>query len=301
MIKKWIDGLKYKTLVEFHQSDANKIKKKINTSQFEEYLQNDLLPNLGKWQDSPSKQRNAFILKPVVKIEFPGYIDDCCGVIVETRAHEYLIKTLKNYFEVVDRPALLFCSKNNLPLIIGSELKDKIGKELFPILIENEDFGIRSYNELFLSKEFWNVQPKVEKILVFQTDGYFNPSSKYKFTDFFKYDYIGANWFYRIRTNGLIIDGGVGGVSLRNQHLSRQAVKRFAELGWEGGEDDFFGFYIELLGGRVGRKRDCDKFCQQHKFRKHTFSAHQPSNMNNNDALKFITAFPNCYLNTKGS
>jgi len=294
MFRKYITLLKYQTLIQLHPSEAKKIRRKIDHTEFESHLLHNVLPNLHKWKDSPEQPINPFELTPIV--ELPLGKDDCIGIIVETRIHEHLINTLQNYFSAVNRPALLFCSTHNLPLIMDSDLKDKVGTELFPIIIEHEPFGVRNYNELFLSEAFWNIQPIVKQILVFQTDGYFNPNSKYQLTDFAKYDYIGADWVCRIRTNGLVIDGGIGGVSLRNQSLSRAAVRRFASLGWEGGEDDFFGFYIELLGGKVARKLQCNQFCQQNEFKQYAFSVHQPSNMNRKDQLKFNRAFPDCYL-----
>jgi hypothetical protein len=101
------------------------------------------------------------------------------------------------------------------------------------------------------------------------------------------FDYIGAWWHDRLLPNGLVLDGGVGGFSLRDYKLSLEAAHRFSNINWQGGEDDFFAFHIDFLGGEVGRKSDCIRFCTQNEFLKKSYSAHQITNLNADELVKF--------------
>ena len=70
-----------------------------------------------------------------------------------------------------------------------------------------------------------------------------------RINDYLKYDYIGSPWRAN-RNIGLWINGGNGGFSLRSLKYCR-AVSRFYDVSWPGGEDGYYAFFIEFLGGLV--------------------------------------------------
>jgi len=107
--------------------------------------------------------------------------------------------------------------------------------------------------------------------------------------DFSSFDYIGARWRNRLRLNGLVLDGGVGGFSIRDHSKSMECVKKFSIQNWQGGEDDFFAFHIELLGGRVGNRNECSKFCTQNQFLNKSFGAHKLSNLSRGEQVNFLS------------
>jgi hypothetical protein len=74
--------------------------------------------------------------------------------------------------------------------------------------------NIHTYNTLLKSSEFYGMFSKYDFLLIAQTDCYVFQSD---LSPFFKYDYIGAPWFYDIlhpNIKGLFC--GNGGLSLRN-------------------------------------------------------------------------------------
>ncbi len=95
------------------------------------------------------------------------------------------------------------------------------------------------YNSLLLSKGFWKHLISRRKILIFQTDSIICPNSDFTIEDFTSYDYIGSKW-PRVRPVGLIIDGGNGGLSLRDWNLSIDCLNRFPTKKWCGGEDGYY-------------------------------------------------------------
>ena len=137
------------------------------------------------------------------------------------------------------------------------------------VLIENKSIAASDYNKLLLSNALWKILP-FKKVLIFQTDSLICKHSDYMIDDFLKFDYIGSAW---TRPIGLTIDGGSGG--LRNIELSLLAIKNFDTHSWPGGEDGYYAFYLELMGGKVGKFDDCVKFSTQEVFLEKSFGCHK--------------------------
>jgi len=219
--------------------------------------------------------------------------DQILGVIVETRPHENLYYVIQNFINCTGLRVQLFHGNNNLDFIMSSEIKRLIAnKQVFLTPLNLSTLTASYYNSLFLSESFWLMIKGRCKVLVFQADTICCPNSPYKLNDFYNFDYIGAVWHNRLMPNGLILDGGVGGFSFRDYFKSLEALKRFPSENWQGSEDDFFAFHIELIGGQVGTKQECAKFCTQNNFTSLSFAAHQLSNLNKEDKLKFLRYCP---------
>jgi hypothetical protein len=61
---------------------------------------------------------------------------------------------------------------------------------------------------------------------------------------------------------------------------------------WSGGEDGYFAFHIELMGGRVGKGRACARFGTQHEFLSRSFGAHTISCLGQPDRAAFLEHCP---------
>ena len=90
------------------------------------------------------------------------------------------------------------------------------------------------------------------------------------------YDCIGSKW-RRHRSSDIIIDGGNGGLCLRDWEKTYDCLRSFPSEHWTGGEDSYFGFHIELIGGKVGKDTDCAKLSTQHEFLYKSWGAHKIS------------------------
>lgn len=204
---------------------------------------------------------------------------DCpvIGVIVETRRHPALECVLLNFSRTLKIPIQLFHGRGNLEFIMSSAIAGLVqdGK-VHLVQLEADDFGARKYNALLMTKDFWSIMGSRNKVLVFQTDTIACEQSEYTLSDFLSFDYIGSKW-PRQRPVGLLMDGGEGGLSLRDWKKSCECLVRFPPWNWVGGEDGYFAFHIDLIGGKVGRDRDCAQFCTQYQFLYKSLGAHQIS------------------------
>ena len=218
--------------------------------------------------------------------------DPVWGVIVETRKHPALERVIDNFIEQTQIPIQLFHGINNLDFIRSTKIEQWIqeGKVLLTLLNVG-DLTLQMYNALFLSKRFWNLVLGRAKILVFQTDTLCCPQSEYSLEDFVNFDYIGSKW-PRWRPVGLIADGGNGGLSLRDWNKTYECLNRFPPENWVAGEDGYFAFHIELIGGKVGKDIECAKFGTQREFLFKSWGAHQISCLNKKNRKRFIRYCP---------
>lgn len=214
------------------------------------------------------------------------------GVILETRPHPALPTVVANVRERLGIPVQIFHGVSNAEFIrcsaIGSDIKSgtvQLSK------MATDSLSAPRYNALLLSPDFWSRMIGREKILIFQTDSILCRNSDYTIDDFRSFDYIGSAWS-RKRPIGMIIDGGNGGLSLRNWRMCVEAIRRFRPDRWPGGEDGFFGFHIELMGGQVGKRRACTRFGTQCTFQSRSFGAHQISNLPPKDQSAFLKYSP---------
>jgi len=218
--------------------------------------------------------------------------DNVWGVIVETREHPALEFIINHFSEQLGIGIQLFHGTANESFIMESKIAGLIeqGKvKLTPLKTETLSLG--DYNALFLSREFWDSQLGRKKILIFQTDAILCANSDYQLSDFLGFDYIGSRWL-RDRPVGMTIDGGNGGLSLRDWPRTVVCLKRFSPKMWPGGEDGYFAFHMDLMGGRVGRGDECSRFSTQHEFQYKSFGGHKLTELGSLSLEKFFQYCP---------
>jgi hypothetical protein len=214
------------------------------------------------------------------------------GVIVETRKHPALELVVNNFIKNVRIPIQIFHGNSNRDFIMSTTIADLVSNGQVHLTQLNVDkLGAKKYNTLLLSKRFWKNVIGRKKILIFQTDTVVCANSDYTINDFVSYDYIGSKWS-RHRPVGLIIDGGSGGLSLRDWGKTYECLRRFPPDLWCGGEDGYFAFHIELIGGKVGKDTECAKFSTQSDFMFKSWGGHQISCLNNEAQSAFLDYCP---------
>ena len=61
---------------------------------------------------------------------------------------------------------------------------------------------------------------------------------------------------------------------------------------WVGGEDGFFAFHMEMLGGKVADADWCEKFAAQKRFRENSWGVHKPENLKGAELEAFLAYCP---------
>ena len=224
------------------------------------------------------------------------------AVMIETRAHPALESVLSNVSRCCGIPIQLFHSKDNREFVRKGEIAHMVdqGRVTLTELNISGEIGLGFYNQLLLSPRFWELCRGRGKILVCQTDSICCSGSAYSLADFKDIDYIGSRWSRR-RPVGLIIDGGSGGLSLRNWQASMDCLRRFPPARWPAGEDGYFGFHLDLMGARVGTMEEAGQFSTQDVFTHNSFGCHQVSRLQDLDLSAFLaycpearSVFPHC-------
>ncbi len=253
-------------LDEFDSDDLSNIKDFLST----------LYPKLNQINPIEESKKN-FVFKNFKKINI-NKEDYFFGLIVETRKVSSFHIVLKNFLEITDLKVLIICSDKNESFIRTSYVEDLIkSKKIFLWNMGDiEDLISCDYNKLLLSRELWSLLPDTKKIFIFQTDSFLCKKSQLKISDFKNFDYIGSPWDID-RPVGLKINGGSGGLSIRDIELSRKAIEFFDVLNWPGGEDGFFAFHIELLKGKVASLNEASKFSTQQHFYYKSYGCHKVS------------------------
>lgn len=212
------------------------------------------------------------------------------GVMIETRLHPNIKRVVDNFFKNLDCQ-LVFCfGRQN-----SEYVKDTFAQEFRGNIILQElncnAINASIYNAILLSERFWNALASRGKILTIQTDSWISEFSDYTIDSFMEFDFIGSA-YSRMRPIGIVADGGNGGFSLRDWHKSVACIKKFNPEYWRGGEDGYFNFHIDLLGGKVGDFDSCTKFGSQGLYRHNSWGFHQPSLLPLNVQKKIIQKEP---------
>ncbi len=232
---------------------------------------------------------NIFLENLTQKIENNSSV---LGVIVETRKHQALEKVVNKFAQKLNIPIQIFCGKDNYDFILSTTISKLIqNKKVYITQLNVSELNANKYNALLLSESFWKHLFGRDKILIFQTDAFLCDSSVYGLNDFMKYDYIGSKWPI-IRPVGLIIDGGNGGLSLRDWSQTYECLNRFNPKYWTAGEDGYFAFHIELMGGKIGRGIECAQFSTQNEFLSQSFGCHQITNLSSESREAFLSYSP---------
>ena len=214
------------------------------------------------------------------------------GVILETRNHPSLETVVKDFVTRLDIPVQIFHGNINEEFIKSSSISEFI--ESGKVILTNlgvEHFNAPQYNALFISKKFWEAVRGRNGILVFQTDTITCHNSDYSINDFMQFDYIGSKW-PKTRPIGIEMDGGNGGLSLRNWKKVMECIQRFPPENWKAGEDGYFAFHLDLMGANVARDDDCAKFSTQHEYLYNSFGAHKISTLKDEERLRFLKYCP---------
>ena len=207
------------------------------------------------------------------------------GVIVETRVHPALEYVINNVVSRLGIPVQLFFGPSAEKFILSTSIYDLVRNgQVYMTPVGVDQLGARKYNALLLSEKFWESVCGNRKILLFQTDSILCNNSKYTIGDFIDYDYIGSKW-KRERPNGMIMDGGNGGFSVRDKQKALECIKRFPPDAWMGGEDGYFAFHLDVMGAKVGRDNECAKFSTQNEFLYPSFGAHNVAKKLNPDQM----------------
>lgn len=221
----------------------------------------------------------------------PGTVDmnrPVIGVIVETRKHPLLEFVVSSFSRTLQIPIQLIHGKGNLDFITSSGISALINEGKVDLVeLEAEAISAKKYNALLMTKGFWDLVGSRNKILMFQTDAIACRQSDYTLNDFLSFDYIGSKW-PRERPVGLLIDGGNGGLSLRDWKKSYECLARFPPENWRGGEDGYYAFHIDLMGGKVGRDMECAQFSTQYEFLYKSLGAHRISNLDQTSRAAFL-------------
>jgi len=214
------------------------------------------------------------------------------GVIVETRKSASLEFVIINFIEQTGLSVQLFHGINNLQYVLASKIRSYVDTGQVTLYeLHTNTLNASMYNDLFLSRAFWEAMICRDKIFVFQTDSWICKESDFSLNNFLPFDYIGS-WWSRKRPVGLVIDGGSGGFSIRDWGKSMKCLKTFSPERWRGGEDGYFSFHMELLGGWIAKKEDCEKFSTQGYFNCKSFGAHQISLLPKSKQGRFIDYCP---------
>lgn len=200
------------------------------------------------------------------------------GVIVETRVHPNLVPVTRQVL-ALGIAVQIFHGTQNADFVAEAFREDIAEGRVHLIAMDYAKLGRDEYNGLLLCRPFWESLKSRGKILIFQTDAVLCPASPFNLNDFLDFDYIGSAWG-RERKRGIVVDGGNGGLSLRDWAASVECLERFPpEIWWARGEDSYFGFHIELIGGRVAQPDEAARFGTQFWFLEDSFGAHKPEQM----------------------
>jgi len=213
------------------------------------------------------------------------------AAVVETRRHDNLEFSIRNVHAELALPVQVFHGPANGPEL-RSALADMIEAGTACLTdLPTDRLDPSRYNALLLSPEFWHAIPSSKRVLVFQTDTIVCPGRQYELDDFDDIDLLGGNWPVK-RPVGFCINGGNGGFSLRSKSLILECLDRFPPTNWQGGEDGYFGFHGELIGGKIGTPAQCSKFATQHWFRHKSLGAHKISCLSKEDLQAFLDYCP---------
>ena len=162
-------------------------------------------------------------------------------VIVEPRCHPLLSGVLKNFITNIDNywSMTILHGMNNynyIKNIIGENTNIKL------INLDIDNLTVHEYNKLLLSINFWNLFDS-NKILIFQTDCLIRNKN---INNFIMYDYIGAPWKKKIKTE-IYIELGNGGLSIRDRNKILYILNKYRNYikKYEYAEDLFFSTFFK--------------------------------------------------------
>ena len=203
--------------------------------------------------------------------------DELVGVIVESRVHPNLEPAVREVCARGIDVQVYHCPGNRAHA--ETALADLVSEGRVHLTeLAHDGLSRNHYNALCLDPEFWRRMIGRGKILVFQCDAALCAPSPFPLSAFSHLDYVGSDW-ERERPEGVRVDGGNGGLSLRDWSRSVECLERFPPELWRGGEDTYFAFFVQLIGGKVADRETAARFSSQYWFRHRSFGAHQIDSM----------------------
>ena len=219
--------------------------------------------------------------------------DKCFGLIVEFRKHKLLDAVIANFIAKTGLVVQFYHGGENKDYITASKTLQHLieQKKLFLVNLGSHNINASTYNALFLNANFWKSMLGRNKVFVFQTDSYLCNHTQYNLSHFLDFDYIGS-WWPRLRPVGLTIDGGNGGLSIRDWGKSVKCLEQFSSTFWKGGEDGYFAFHMSLIDGKVAKHQECAKFSTQYFYEQNSYGCHKISCLSARDLKRFLNYSP---------
>ena len=205
--------------------------------------------------------------------EYSKYNKLDCAIIVEPRKDPMLIKVLNNFLELLPKNTIIyiFHGIDNEKYIYDNFYKEINNGKIILINLKKKNLTIEEYNSLLVSKDFYNMI-NGENLLIFQMDTCLCSNTKYKFEDFFMYDYVGAPWMKdNLNIKGIKNKVGNGGLSLRKKsnilkHIDTHPYK-------DEPEDVYFAKSNILKFPSIEKAAE---FSTEHLFNPYSMGFHKP-------------------------
>jgi hypothetical protein len=229
------------------------------------------------------------------------------GVLIEPRKVEQIFLNIDNFFKFSGLGKLYFFCGKNLKNYFINEITRRFNQYLnniviFELLVNN--LTPHQYSDILKSKQTLN---KIDSdyILTIQTDGCICENSKFKITDFLKYDYIGGysdkpNWWKEARIilknrKYLCLNGGF---SLRKKASMLKVIEkippkktsnyRYDQSISEYPEDLYYAIGMYKLGMNIGIDDEySSNFCTHTTYLKNTYCVHKHNAYTKNTPQKF--------------
>jgi hypothetical protein len=222
------------------------------------------------------------------KLSFNEYFNNekYTAIIIEPREHKALEFVLSNFLENLsdDWNFIIFHGNKNIDFInnlFDNQLKKyKYKVKLINLKIDN--LTINDYNNLLVSKEFYNYIP-TEIFLIFQTDTLICTDYKDSINDYIKYDYSGAPW----KENEV----GNGGLSLRRKSKMLEIINNCKYKNEP--EDVYFSKACNNIKVNKPTIEDAKQFSVEAIYNNISFGVHKPWFFMNKNKLQTKNKFCN--------
>ena len=193
------------------------------------------------------------------------------AVIIEPRKHKALQFVLENFVENLSNQwdIIIFHGNNNLDyitnIINSSTILSNNMNRIKLINLNVDNLSIRNYNDLLVSKEFYDDIP-TEVFLIFQTDTLICKNNKDLINRYIEYDYIGAPWKDKVIGNG--------GLSLRRKSKMLEIIENCKYSNQP--EDIYFSKACPEIYRNQPSFEDAKEFSVETVYNDISFGVHKP-------------------------